>query len=248
MPFTFSHPAAILPATFLPKRYYSFTGLIAGSVAPDFEYFLRVSIISEYSHTIPGVFWFNLPLAFILAWLYHEVVRDPFIGSLPNFFRFRLQAFSTFNWKAYVQKNWGIVLISIVFGTVTHLAWDSFTHQESYFARNISFLAQDYNILGHSVAGFNVAQHVSTIVGGIILLAYIYKLPLTHDSSNSKYSGYWWTVIFITIFVIVLKVMYGIEAHLINTIIVAGMSGSMLALVITPPLLQILIKVQNKTS
>lgn len=246
MPFTFSHPAAILPAILLPKRYYSFTGLIAGSVVPDFEYFLRVSVYSDYSHTFSGILWFNMPLAFIIAWLYHEVVRNPLIGSLPKFFRMRLQAFATFDWKAYVRMNWLTVLVSIAFGAATHLLWDSFTHQEGYFARNIPALTNNYDILGYSTAGFHLAQHMSTLFGAAILLLYIYKLPLTQDSLVSNYTGYWWGVVFITVSFIVLKISIGIEAHLINTIIVAGMSGAMLALVITPPLLRNILKIQKR--
>ncbi|WP_262496247.1 DUF4184 family protein [Flavobacterium piscis] len=39
MPFTFSHPAIILPLKYLPKNWISLTGLIIGSLTPDFEYF-----------------------------------------------------------------------------------------------------------------------------------------------------------------------------------------------------------------
>ncbi|HEX2933843.1 MAG TPA: DUF4184 family protein, partial [Bacteroidales bacterium] len=169
----------------------------------------------------------------------HEVVRDPLIGSLPKFFRLRLLAFSSFNWKVYIQKNWGIVLVSIVLGSASHLLWDSFTHEEGYFARVIPFLAQDYTVLGYTKAGFKLAQHISSIIGAGILLVYIYKLPLTQDLTSFNYSGYWWTVILITASFIVVKILIGIEAHLFNTIIIAGMSGAMLALVITPPLLRI---------
>jgi hypothetical protein len=42
MPFTFAHPAIVLPLKHLPKRWYSLTGLIIGSMTPDFEYFIRM--------------------------------------------------------------------------------------------------------------------------------------------------------------------------------------------------------------
>ena len=57
MPFTFSHPAIILPLKKLPKKYISMTGLIVGSIAPDFEYFLRMK--SKYSHTMSGILWYD---------------------------------------------------------------------------------------------------------------------------------------------------------------------------------------------
>ncbi|WP_113654854.1 DUF4184 family protein, partial [Pedobacter namyangjuensis] len=30
MPFTFSHPAIVLPLTYLPKKWFSLTGLVIG--------------------------------------------------------------------------------------------------------------------------------------------------------------------------------------------------------------------------
>jgi hypothetical protein len=55
MPFTFSHPAIILPLAYLPKKWYSMTGLVIGSLVPDFEYFLRMSMAGYHSHTIAGL-------------------------------------------------------------------------------------------------------------------------------------------------------------------------------------------------
>lgn len=39
MPFTFAHPAAVLPFSKKQVNYISVTALILGSMAPDFEYF-----------------------------------------------------------------------------------------------------------------------------------------------------------------------------------------------------------------
>ena len=68
MPFTFAHPAIVLPL--LKKkysRYFSATGLIVGSMAPDFEAFIGFRKEKIYSHNWLGVFWFDLPLALIIA-------------------------------------------------------------------------------------------------------------------------------------------------------------------------------------
>jgi hypothetical protein len=54
MPFTFSHPAIILPLKYFKKKWFSLTGLVIGSMTPDFEYFVRMRIQSNYSHTIEG--------------------------------------------------------------------------------------------------------------------------------------------------------------------------------------------------
>lgn len=94
MPFTISHPAIVLPLTFLPRQWFSLTGLVIGSLTPDFEYFLRMRIKSNYSHTLDGLFWFDLPLGLLLAFLFHNVVRDSLFDNLPIslksiFFAFR---------------------------------------------------------------------------------------------------------------------------------------------------------------
>ena len=40
MPLTFAHPSAILPFSRI-SRYINFSAMVFGSMAPDFEYFLR---------------------------------------------------------------------------------------------------------------------------------------------------------------------------------------------------------------
>src|SRR6218665_923701 len=98
MPFTFSHPAAVLPLHYLPKRWFSMTGLVIGSMAPDFVYFLRMNVYSPFSHTIKGLFCFDLPLSLMLAIIFHVFVRNGLIDHLPLFLTRRLLIFKTFDW------------------------------------------------------------------------------------------------------------------------------------------------------
>src|SRR5574338_195989 len=96
MPFTFSHPAAVLPLGYFPKRFISMTGLVIGSTAPDFEYFIRMKNRSYYSHTWLGLLWFDLPLVIILAFIYHGIVRNMFLDDLPVIFTKRVAVFTNF--------------------------------------------------------------------------------------------------------------------------------------------------------
>ncbi|MEM7184808.1 MAG: DUF4184 family protein [Spirochaetota bacterium] len=43
MPFTFSHPAIVLPFVKFPKQWVCLSALIVGSIVPDFEYFMFFS-------------------------------------------------------------------------------------------------------------------------------------------------------------------------------------------------------------
>ena len=116
MPFTFSHPAIVLPLTYLPKKWYSLSALIVGSMTPDFEYFIRMKDYSKYSHTWGGIFWFDVPLGLILLFIFHNVVRNILIVYLPFSLNIRFSSFATFNWNKYFQNNIIVVLISLIVG------------------------------------------------------------------------------------------------------------------------------------
>ena len=140
MPFTFSHPAIVLPLTFLPRQWFSLTGLVIGSLTPDFEYFLRMRIQSNYSHSISGLFWFDLPLGILLAFIFHNIVRDILFDNLPTILKSRVMKFKMFDWNNYFKRNWLVVTISVLIGAGSHIFWDSFTHDQGYFVQTIPVL------------------------------------------------------------------------------------------------------------
>jgi hypothetical protein len=105
MPFTFSHPALVLPLKYLPQRFYSLTGLIIGSMTPDFEYFIRMTVGSIYSHTFWGIFYFDLPVGIALCFIFHGIVRDQLIDHLPAPLRERFWSLKSFNWKFFLNPH-----------------------------------------------------------------------------------------------------------------------------------------------
>ena len=174
MPFTFSHPAIILPLTFLPKKWFSLTGLVIGSLTPDFEYFLRMRIKSNYSHTIDGLFWFDIPLGLLLAFVFHNIVRDSLFDNLPLGLKSKFLSFRKFDWNSHFKKNWLVVIISIFIGAVSHIFWDSFTHDHGYFVQTIPNLANTVNIFTLKIPILKILQHSSTLVGGLVIFFAIY--------------------------------------------------------------------------
>ena len=158
MPFTFSHPAVVLPATYLDKKYYCLSALIIGSMTPDFEYFIRMRDFSKYSHTWTGLFWFDIPLGLALLFLFHNVVRNTLIQYLPFSLNVRFSVFENFNWNNYFRQNRIVVLISLVAGITSHLLWDSFTHAGDYFSNLIPLLHDQYYFLGRPLYGATILQ------------------------------------------------------------------------------------------
>jgi Domain of unknown function (DUF4184) len=42
---------------------------------------------SDYSHTLGGLFWFDLPLGLLLAFIFHTIVRNMLDDNLPAVLR-----------------------------------------------------------------------------------------------------------------------------------------------------------------
>lgn len=163
MPFTFSHPAIVLP--FLKKKHFSATALVVGSMSPYLEYFFRMKIQSEISHTFLGIFLVDLPLALIIAFLFHGIIKKPLIENLPLFFQKRLVVLKNFDWNCYFINNLLIVFLSFIFGTMTHIFWDSMTHWDGYIVQRVSFFNMQF--IGFPI--YKIAQHLSSVVGLLVI-------------------------------------------------------------------------------
>lgn len=131
MPFTFAHPALILPLKQLKPRWFSLSGLVAGSMAPDFEYFFRVHAVSTVSETLPGIFTFNLPVAAGISLLFHQLIRKPLIRHLPAPFDKRYAGFLDFDFLHYLKRHPWVFLSSALIGVLSHLGLDILTSPET---------------------------------------------------------------------------------------------------------------------
>ncbi|MCP2029556.1 hypothetical protein L1276_004743 [Flavobacterium sp. HSC-32F16] len=234
MPFTFSHPAIVLPLKYLPKKWFSFTGLIIGSMTPDFEYFIRMKVQSNYSHTIAGIFWFDLPLALFLSFIFHNIVKHQLFDNLPNNIRSRFILFKAFKWNDYFKQNWIIVMVSILIGTASHLFWDSFTHDHGYFVNHIPELKESILIFNKKIPYLKVAQHSSSFIGGIIILFSFFKLPKSNTYKNSTNKFYWISVLLLSIAILSIRFAIGLSLKQYGHIIVSGISSFLFALILTP--------------
>ena len=174
MPFTFAHPAVILPLGKIRGNLFSMTGLVLGSMSPDFIYFIHFQPDSGYGHSLQGFLLLNLPLCFLLAFLFHYVIKNPLVLHMPE---------SIGAWIGNaVYRHWDLKSISKViifaysafFGMVTHIAWDSFTHKDAIMVKAIPALSVNLLVFGHSIPIFKILQHGSTIAGILFILIYLY--------------------------------------------------------------------------
>lgn len=232
MPFTAAHPAIVLPLAWLPPRWISITGLVIGSMTPDFEYFFRMKLESEYSHTLLGLLWLNLPVSLLLAFLYHQWVRDPMISSLPNFFQRRLARYQKFNWREHFRANWYIVLLSLLIGAGSHILWDSFTHEHTYFVQNIPFLRSTLNLAGFSIPVYKILQHGGTLLGFAFMALVFLRLPPSPTAQGNFVIRYWLAWACIALLLFSLRFLIFLDMQMYSEIIASGIATALLALVI----------------
>lgn len=244
MPFTFCHPAIVLPLTKLSKTRLSATGLIIGSMAPDFEYFLKMRMEKIHGHSFWGMFYFDLPLTILLAFAFHLLVRDALILNLPELLKKRLDPFVGFDWLEWVKRKWYVLLYSALIGILSHIFWDAFTHSNGYFVRHFDILQGSVNIFGVIMRKADFLQALSTVVGGlIILLALVW--PQKNDISSAalrRKTIYWFCVMMILIVIIFLR-----DIQNLGDFVATFISGGLIGLLITPLILKQLKPKKNAT-
>ncbi|MBN9383913.1 MAG: DUF4184 family protein [Chitinophagaceae bacterium] len=237
MPFTVAHIAAVLPFKKRTPQSFSFTGLIIGSMVPDFEYFARMTLYGHYGHTFSGILIFDMPMGVLLYFLYHAVVRRQLISHLPGHLYAKFSDDVDVDWKTYSRRHFLLILLSLLTGIMTHLLWDGFTHDEEYVvARYIPLLLMDIHIAGFSFPLHSLLQGFSSIAGMVILFFFIYRMPAgagVQTLSRRELLRFWLMISIFTVILDVVRWCLGVpNEKLVGQFIVIGMSAGMLSLIL----------------
>lgn len=211
MPFTLSHSAAVLP--FVRSKHLSATGLIIGTMVPDFEYFFRMNVTGIYGHTVLGVFYFDIPVATFLAFVFHLVVKKNLIDNLPEFLQARFQDVRNSDFVKYVKDNKLDFLISVILGTATHIIWDGFTHQRQFFVQALPGIYKDRFVHFGDVDYplWYALQYLSTIVGFVFLGVYVLMIKPVAGVFNRPNILYWIVLVAIIAIITALRMQAPIK-------------------------------------
>jgi hypothetical protein len=242
MPFTFSHPAIVLPLVRKSGHWFSTTGLIIGSLTPDFEYFMRMRMDSRISHTFQGLILFDLPLGLLLAFVFHNIVRNKLYDNLPATLRRRVHHFKQFNWNNYFVSHWGIAIVSVLVGSASHLFWDGFTHYHALFVDIIPELNKQIDFIGLSAPLYRILQHVSSVAGGLIVGFAIVRMPETPVVHARVNPIYWTLVASIAGLITTARLTFPMDQKVFPQIIVTLISATLIALIVTPLLTRMKVK------
>ncbi|HEY6517299.1 MAG TPA: DUF4184 family protein [Steroidobacteraceae bacterium] len=175
MPFTLAHPAAVLPLRRLPLL--RMVPLIIGAMTPDVPYYFpsRISdLIPDATHTALGTLTVDLPMGLsllLLVWLLRAPLAAP-LGPGP-----RAKCLTALERFGSRPLNWVLAPLSILIGTWTHIAWDSFTHSDGWLVGRIPALSAPVSIFSYTGELCHVLQYVSSVFGIVVVAIWFILLP-----------------------------------------------------------------------
>lgn len=167
VPFTFSHPVAVLPLARL--KWLSLPALVVGSMSPDFIYFLQLRPGRQFGHTLPGLFLFSLPVGFVVLFIFRVLLERPLDDLLPRRVGRAVLPFTL------TRPSWRRLLgvaISLLLGALTHIVWDAFTHANGWGVAAVPLLNRE---LFPGVPLHKLAQHGSSVLGLAGIAGWLYK-------------------------------------------------------------------------
>jgi hypothetical protein len=182
MPFMLAHPAAIVPLARLlnlARASLPLSALIVGSMAPDVPHFVPhfVRLIhflglpsgKHFGHTFAGTFLLCIPAGLFALWLFHVVLKAPFLSLLPFAERGRLAPVAA-SFRFGPPRHFLLIIVALASGAFTHIIWDSFSHVSGWPVQQFSILhAPIMQTARGPIFVFNLVQRVSTLMGAALL-------------------------------------------------------------------------------
>jgi len=236
MPFTFAHPLYIAPAKWIIPRYMSLAGLVLGSMAPDFEYFLAMEPYQWIGHTHWGLLQAILLCTILMLLL--QVILKPLAMHLPSLFDLDSRASSLIQpFDVRRMRNWIVFIVSVAIGFYSHVLIDGFTHASGYFVMRYPALR---SVVVADLPAYKLLQHSLSIVGLVLESAIVFyalaKAPYSAASATrvagTRKMMYWGTVFIVTVVVVAAKLLSTESSNLLGIVVVSPISGCFAGLVV----------------
>ncbi len=184
MPWTFAHPAAVLPLRRYCPRWLNWPALVAGSLMPDLGYYLHSLDLSRLMHCFPDGLAACVLAGLVVLAPFHAL-RRPMCQLLPQPHRSALLALIAAQ-PAFSLAELLAMMLSLAIGAATHMVWDGLTHHGGWAVMQALALQEPLlHLWGAGVPAYQVLQHVSTLLG-ICALAWVYAQWLRRESYRAS--------------------------------------------------------------
>ena len=150
------------------------------------------------------------------------------------FLQRRLQPTHQLDFKKIISEQYRVVIFSALLGAASHIFWDGFTHNGSFFVTY-------FEVYRHVVVPFQgvkyplfyALQHISTFAGLNIIVIYIYFMPMDVLSPVSRPSiSYWLLLVLVGFVFFTLRFAFFPQDFDLGNAVVTGISSILLSLCI----------------
>jgi hypothetical protein len=212
MPHPLAHPAASVPFT---KAGLVLSALVMGSLAPDLWYFIRIGS-PFFMYSITGLFLFDLPVGLVMLWFFHALAKWPLLSLLPKGWQRRFYKYAEgFTWGPL--KRFGLILLSLLVGSASHIILDSFTHDYGWVVEHVGFFKTPVG----GMPLYDLLQNLGSLIG-VALLIYWFVRWLPTTTKGEKLAAQF-PMLFQAIFsVVTVAVLFLVEAGILYSRYIAG--------------------------
>lgn len=225
MPFTIAHPAIVIPLR-NSRLNLSLTGLVIGSMTPDLEFFFQMREVENIGHHWHGILLFDVPVAILFSFLFHNVLRNKLLDNLPEIIRKRFSRLRCFNWNAYFLEYKWKVFLSFLIGIGSHIFLDSFTHEGGFMVGSIPVLSSTVILLGTTMPFYLLLQIVLSLLGMVLVSFQVGRTQVSSLSGfGEKNRAYWYVFILLFLTIMSVRLTFWAEYNSFGGIAIATMGS-----------------------
>jgi hypothetical protein len=181
MPFTIAHAAVAPPVWKLSRGRLVLSALAVGATAPDLEYLIHLRTHRTIGHTLPGIFVLCVPLTLVVLALWHKLIGPQLSRLLPERLA-PLAAVASRPFRFFGAGRFTMICLSAALGAYSHIVWDSFTHENSWFPERFEVLRDHAWNGGPQLV--TLLQYGSSVLGLLLLARWTWDL-LRHRPSET---------------------------------------------------------------
>ena len=214
MPFTFAHTGYILPVKKKWIAYFSTSGLVFGSLAPDYDILFRFSEnrFHLFQYDMFSIFFYIYPLALLSAVYFHLCCQTILSEHLPLFLRNKVSSFLSINIISELRKHFIKISFSILFAIFLHLFLDMLCHILDAWSVKMFVLTITKNIEMANIF-YGLAIYLLPVLFSLYGFYLLWKYITDKDRSIASYKltkkqlRFWLLVVFLAVGISILKLV-----------------------------------------
>lgn len=191
MPFTFAHPAAVLP--FNRWRWLHVLPLVIGSMVPDLLRYFPFRWVFHRpvnTHSFKASITIDLLAGMLLLWMIlalcnalTEPVWQPHRQLIRN---------TVADFAALPKRIW-IGVLSMQLGIWTHLLWDAFTHEDSLIVNRFALLQRPlFPAATHELPLYHALQYGCSVLGLVVVAWWYWRSLRTVQVDAAEVQAHAW--------------------------------------------------------